>query len=231
MDFSFFGSDLTTAQYELAALSIDPNLREGEADLYRTRWFDYAGMHPAKATYLFAHYYRLQLKRFCEVCIDARTASERATSASNDVFTSKYASSMWSARRVCDSVGCPYDFALEFAQGRAIDRMMRFFPRPNQISGEDFEIDLRDAWNLATTYSLRYSKSKAFKVRNYTGTFVQKRHIESLVRQVQGRAAESHAGLLGRLMSESVLAANLLNDYFCETTILKAVNIADSLSQ
>lgn len=231
MEIKFLGDDLTSVEYECLALSIDPASREGESDLYRSRWFDYADMHPAKATYLFAHFYRLQVLKFVETCIDVRTASERATSAPKDVFTSKHLLSFWNARRVCDSVGCPYDFALNLAQNRAHDRMMRVFPQPNQLCGEDFEMDLRDAWTALIARSLRYSKQAHFNMSNYTGTLLQKRHIQSLLMQVKSRPVESQPGLIGRLLSEGALSEAFLHGEFSTAVIKRAKNNADSLIQ
>lgn len=231
MDFEFFGNNLTPEQYELLALQIEPSARQCESDLYRSRWFDYAEMHPAKATYLFAHYYQLQVNKFIATCIDARTALERSTSAPKDVFTSKHLISFWNARRVCDSIGCPYDFALEFAQHRALDRMMRVFPQPNQLCGEDFEIDLKDLWTSTTGRSLRYSKGSKFQMKYFAGTWTQKRHIQSLLSQIKTRPAESHPGLLGRLISEGTLDESVLEGEFPHFIIAEAKNNAELLSQ
>ena len=231
MEFHFTGDNLTQNQYEVLALGIDPTMRTGESDLYRSRWFDYADMHPSKATYLFAHLYALQVKKFYETCIDARRASEPLASAPIDVFTSKHATSFWNARRVCDAIGCPYDFALDLAQRRAIDRAMRVLPRPNQLCSEDFEIDLKDAWKEVVTRSLRYSSHKRFRMENYTGTWVQRRHVESLLGQVKSRPVESHRGLLGRLISERTLGESVLDGHFSAALIKSAKNRAAEINQ
>lgn len=229
MDISFYGDSFSKEEHELRIMRIDPLHRDGEADLFRTRWFDYALMHPVRATYLYAHHYQEQTRIFCETCIDLESAQDARGFFPKDIFMSRDMTGMWLARRACDALGCPYDWALRFAQHRAINRLHRTMPRPNQLYGEEFIIDLTAAWkeNLAT--SLRYSRSDAFKVAAWKGSWVQRQHLAFVLGQVKRRAPESQVNLMGRLMYEGVVSAGLLKNHFSEEAIGRAQSIAVNL--
>lgn len=58
MQEKYFGSNLKTSEYDRLALKVIPkNLMKEEKLLYDTKWFDYCGMHPTEATFLFASHY------------------------------------------------------------------------------------------------------------------------------------------------------------------------------
>src|SRR6185369_17957189 len=85
----FVGHDLSAKMCELRGMKIDPAHREGEADLMRSRWFDYIRMHPVHATYLYAHHYKEQTRKFCETYVDLRTADDAQAFFPEDIFLSR----------------------------------------------------------------------------------------------------------------------------------------------
>lgn len=227
---AFVGNGLSREEYELLALGIDPTHRAGEADLFKTRWVEYAEMHPARATYLYAHFYKEQTRTFYETCIDIETAQFVRAFSPNDIFKSRDMTAMWLARRACDALGCPYDFALRFAQQRAVNRLYKTFPRPNQLYSEEFVIDLSEAWNESLAMMLRYSRHERFKAVNYCGSWGQRRHTAAVFEQIKKRPAASQVNLLGRLVHEGVLDEKLMENSFPGDVISRAVEVAGNLA-
>lgn len=231
MEIEFLGNGLPRQEYELLALGVDPTHRAGEAGLFKTRWVEYAEMHPARATYLYAHFYKEQTRTFYATCIDIDTAQDARAFVPDDIFKSRDMTAMWLARGACDALGCPYDFALRFAQQRAINRLYRTFPRPNQLYSEEFAIDLTQAWNESLSVMLRYSRHEGFKATNYRGSWGQKRHTAVVFEQIKRRPESSQVNLLGRLVHEGVLDGRLMANAFPDEMISRAFEIAGSLAK
>jgi hypothetical protein len=209
----FFGHDMDKAALEVRALRIDPVHRSGEASLATTRWFDYRQMHPTTATYYFAHLYRLQTQRFYAATIDEDSAQDVRAFTPDDIFFSRYLTAMWNARRMCDEHGLPYDMLLRFAQERFIARMQHQFPRPNQLYGEEVELDILPFWQAQIARQITYAKSARFRMSQYKGEVVQAQHIRFVIEQVRRREGPHHR-LLARLVKEDVLSLHLVASNF-----------------
>lgn len=224
----FFGDDVRGADLEARGLRIDPTHRQGEADLMRSRWFDYHDLHPVTATYLFAHRYKEQTRRFCETYIDTRTADEAVAFVPDDIFYSRDLTSMWLARRSADRLGLPYEFVLEVAQKRFVDKLFHRFPRPNQLYSEEFELDLQDEWKARLARQLVYSQRAFFRMRHWRGLVVQARHVKFVVDQIKGREG-GHVNLLGRMLHEDVLSVGLAGMHFPAELVKAAAVVASRL--
>jgi hypothetical protein len=205
---NYIGQGTPRETLEVYALGIDPTHRDGEADLVQSRWFDYHDLHPAEATYLYAHHYVQQTRAFYEACIDIRTVEDVRAFTPNDIFRSRDLTAMWLARRAADAIGAPYPFVLRFAHDRALDRLYHRFPRPNQLYGEEFELDAADAWRELCARSIQFSRLPFFTIARYGGAPVQDRHIAFLIEQVDRRHGPKHR-LLARLFKEGVLSPHL----------------------
>ena len=228
MDTIFYGCGLDQRECELKAMKIDQAHRENEADLMVSRWFDYSNLSPGMATYYYAHLYKAQTAKFYETYVDIRTVEDARSFTPDDIFMSRDMTSMWLARRACDALGIPYEFALQFAQKRALERLFQHFPRPNQLYGEEFEIDLDAAWKESLSRSLRYSRLPRYQAKNYCKSRMQKLHEAFVIGQIKQRAAPHH-NVLGRLLSEGVLAERAITDHFHEDVIEQAKEIATKL--
>lgn len=206
----FFGSDLTRNELELKGLLIDPGHRSDLPDLMRSRWFEYWALHPVAATYLFASLYREQVREFAECFVDIDTAEAAKAFTPDDIFKSRDMTSMWLARSAADRVGAPYGVMLAFAQKRALDRTFQRFPRPNQLYGEEFELDLADHWKAMKGYSLQYCRGEHFAASRYPGpkeTWPPEvaAHADYLAARVADRPAPRHK-MLGRMFREDRLS-------------------------
>jgi hypothetical protein len=228
MDTTYYGSGMTPREYELRAMKVDALHREDEAGLIQSRWFDYSALHPAQATYLYADLYKQQTLSFAESYIDIRTAADARAFVPDDIFMSRDMTGMWLARRAADALGMPYEFALQFAEQRALNRLFRHFARPNQLYGEEFEIDLTAAWQESLGRSLRYSRSASFLASAFRGSLVQQRHAAFVMAQIKRRALPHH-NLLARMFREDVLSPALVEGHFEETQISAAVAAAARL--
>lgn len=204
----YIGQGIPRGQGELLALGIDPIHRDGEADLVQSRWFDYHDLHPTEATYLFAHHYVQQTRAFYEHTVDERTSEEVRGFLPNDIFKSRDLTSMWLARRAADAAGVPYPFVLRFAHARALDRHYRSFPRPNQLYGEEFELDMIDAWKEQLARQLTFSSLPHFQAAAYGGEAIQDKHVAFVISQVNARHGPK-GGLLARCFKEGILAPTL----------------------
>ena len=224
MKTEYFGSTLSPKENEIRSLRIDPFHRECEASLIASRWFDYSQLHPTQATYLYAHIYKRQTRVFCETYVDARTVDESRAFANSDVFQSTDKAGMWLARGAADSLGIKYDFVMWFAQERAINRTYKSFPRPNQLYGEEFEMDLEIAWKESLARSMCYSREERYLAKNYKGSVWQKRHVRFVIDQIKARPAP-HVNLLARMISQGILNTDMLeNDFSFE--VIEAVQAA-----
>lgn len=228
MDKLFYGSSFDLRAIELRSLRIDPEHRKGEADLVKSRWFDYCNMHPGMATYYYAHLYRKYTTSFHDSYVDIRTSEEANPFTPDDIFMSRDITSMWLARRVCDALGMPYEFALQFASDRALNHLFRRFPRPNQLYSEEFMIDLTEAWKENTGRSLRYSRLPRFGNKNYKGVGRQDEHRQYVIDQIKQRPAP-HQNILARMFNEDVLDERAVEDHFSQDVIRKASEVALTL--
>lgn len=228
METSYYGSTTTARDCELRAMKIDLTHREDEAGLICRRWFDYASLHPTQATYLYAELYKQQTFFFAESYIDIRTAAEARAFVPDDIFMSRDMTSMWLARRAADALGMPYEFALEFATQRALNRLYQHFPRPNQLYGEEFEIDLSAAWQESLGRSMRYSRDVRYQASSYRDTPMQRRHVTFVIQQIKARALPHH-NLLARMFREDVLSPALAEGHFDEAQVAAAQAAASRL--
>ena len=226
---TYFGQGQTPRHYELRAMKIDAQHREDEAGRMQTRWFDYSAMHPAEATYLYAELYKQQTRFFAECYTDIHSADSARAFTPEDIFMSRDATAMWLARSAADALGVPYEFALQFSMQRSLNRLFQHLARPNQLYGEEFEIDLAAAWAESIGHSIRYSRDERFNVAAYRGTFFQKKHVAFVIKQIQGRAAP-RSGLLGRMFNEGILNQALATDHFQEEEINRALAVATTLA-
>lgn len=227
----FFGQGKQAKEYEALVLSsLDPEDTEGEAELMQTRWFDVAMLHPAEATYLFAHTYKKQVKHFAENYIDIHRAEHSRSFTPDDIFKSRDLLPMWRARRCADKLGIPYDFVLRYAQERAFNSTMKFFPRPNQLYSEEFELDLKNIWLESMMRSMRYSKLMAYRNKFYIGSAVQNRHHAFIADQIDNRQPSSRPGLIGRLLHEEYLTPNFIQARWGDAALDSATQTARKLA-
>lgn len=214
------GSDKSQAEYDAIGLQIAEEHREEEAALFTTKWIDYRAWHPVRATYFFAECYRLQTTRWMERNRDLESADDARAFTPADIFASTDMTGMWLARQAADRHGMTYPFVMQQASQRFLDRLYHRFPRPNQMYGEEFELDTRDAWLEQLSRSLQYSRDAQ--------TIQDPEHEKYVVEQIKARPA-GHSNLLGRMFKEGVLNPKRMVKHFGPDLTIKAVRVAVSL--
>ena len=205
----YIGSNLQRNEMEAIALTIDPVHRADTPELMASRWFDYRHMHPVQATYLFAELYKVQTRIFAESFVDIETADDARAFTPDDIFKSRDLTSMWLARGVADRIGCPYTTMLAFVQQRALERTFQRYPRPNQMYGDDVELDLAELWKSRLRTSLQYSKEERFAASRHPDPAAwpadMRAHVQFIVDQIRARPAP-HDKLIGRMYREDRLS-------------------------
>lgn len=187
---TFFGEKLTRDDLELRALTrIHPTARQHEAELYTTKWFDYRLMHPAQATYLFAHCYEQAVRDIYAKTKDLEESLQLDVwKGQPDIFhRATDTLSVWRARQFCDRIGVRYDFALRFAMNRAADRGWLMFPRPNQLYEETLIRDVKDAWERHLEAIFETAKHPHYDLANYVGADCQDAYIAWLIARCNTR--------------------------------------------
>lgn len=217
----YYGIDCPPKLLEVKGLRIDPTHREGEATLMKKRWFDYRSLHPTAATYLYAEIYRQQTLAHYESCVDIRTLENARAFIPDDIYMSRDLTSMWLARRCADSHGLPYPFVVQFAQRRFFGRTQHNFPRPNQLYGEEFEMDLLDEWNSLLARQITYSTAPQYRMSAWKGDLAQAQHVRFVIDQIKKRPAPRYR-ILARMLREDVLSLPLIASNFSQQEAAQA---------
>lgn len=223
MSFEYIGMGIEPTAADILSLRVAPEHKENELAAMQARWWDYRVLHPTESTYLFAHHYREACVEWHRRYIDEASAREEAKFFTpEDIFFSRDLTSMWNARKAADLVGVPYPFVMEFASDRALTRGFSRMLRPNQFYGEEFELDLADAWALENERSLRTAVHPRFKASNFTGRPLQIEYRAWLISKVQQRVAPRYR-LIARLLHTDDLKLDWLADHFTHAELEQAL--------
>lgn len=219
---TYYGSDKSRDEYVTLALTkIPEHLRENEAELRTTRWFDYRFMTPAQATYLFAAEYRKAYIDAFARTRDIRKAEEIRPFSPDDIFDSKELNAMWQARQAADAIGCKYDFFLRFAFLRFEHRGWRFFPRANHLSAEELVLDIRDAWGTTCRASLQTAALDTFQAAAFDQLPEQSEYYTWLCSQVRQRE-HPHLALSGLVYTNGVMPEQVASEHFTQEIMKRA---------
>lgn len=217
----YFGSDLGSDAYELLACTrIAAPYRELESDVLCKKWFDYMSIHPAQATYLFAHQYQEAARRFFASTRDIRGAQEIKAFQPDDIFQSRELTAMWRARQSFDMIGCRYEWGLNFAFSRAVNRGWHYFPRPNQLYAQDLLLDLKVAWLQNCKDLFQTVQNERFRLENYNGHPDQLAFLKWAAEQVKKRRQPQV--LLGRLFKERMMSERVAIAIFGHDLVTQA---------
>lgn len=205
----------------LELANIPKELREEEAALMQSRWFDQRDLLPAQATYYFTNRYDVIYREHFAMMRDRDGAKEAMTRVVDDVFKGSDLIPMWKARQEADRIGCRYDFYLYFVFRRIWDRGHRMLPRPNQLYGDELILDIKDAWEAVKQVSLQLASSPRFKPDAFIGHPDQVAYHSYLVEQIKQR--EQQAKLIARLVfREGILPIEIASEHFDSETLRRA---------
>lgn len=211
------GLDLTTDEYDQIALSlIKADLWANESKLVQKKWWDYRGLHPVEATYLFAYAYIKQFALRNRHRVDISRAPFIKPLKGKDPLLDnpKQLTGLIKARQFADEFGMPYDFHIRHALKFADERDWTYLPRPSQLYGAKKSADdttmrfeVVKAWEEEKARSIQYSRAPYFRVDNFKGTDLQLEHQKHLVREL--RARPHNRSLIG---AEMVFGTRVLDN-------------------
>ena len=145
-----FGLNLSVAEHEqLMDEFIDQKWHKEEQELFKTKWFDYRKMHPVRATYVFAAYYKLAYNKMMQRRKDVNNGSVGVRGKLGDVFTETDKATrqgFWKARQNADRHGIPYGFYVRAAMRWADRRNQKYLLRPMHLYGEEITEYLIELW-------------------------------------------------------------------------------------
>ena len=223
---TYFGSGKPRNEYlQLALTKIPQGLRDEEAELRTTRWFDYRTMTPTEATYLFAAEYRHAYIEAFKRTRDIERAETVNPFTPEDIFDSRELTVMWQARQAADSIGCKYDFFLRFAFLRFEHRGWRFFPRANHLSSEELVLDARDAWKTVCRASLQVAVSPMYKSGAFDQLPEQNEYYTWLCDQVKQRE-HPYMALSQLVYTDHGLPEFFASQHFNEATMKRSKTFA-----
>jgi hypothetical protein len=198
----FFGHDLHFLHAETLMMQhIPDSVIKREAELMRTKWFDYRRMHPTKATYYFAHCFHKAYQEFMVTTYDRRGRYMKAFK-QLDVMHAYEKLSVWRLRQLCDSLGMRYDFFLPRAfrwyshDGWFLKRVDKKIaaPRPSHINANaDLITDVMMQWEEECATRIQFAKDPRYKTRNFFGHADQVAWENWLIEQIKQRRHPQYA--------------------------------------
>lgn len=214
-------TDLEKQQAVAHELALIPQeLRDEEAGLMQSRWFDYRNMLPAQATEAFAKAYDTVYRDYYAMVRDYRRVEE-ITPICTEIFKSAELIAIWKARQAADKIGCKYEFFLREAFKRAWERGNRYLPRPNQLYGDELVSDIAQEWKSVTGQVTPLAERSFFKNSSYVGHPDQDAYHAYLIEQVKNR--EHRHLLLSRLVfRERVLPLEVAGEHFGADVLSRA---------
>jgi hypothetical protein len=139
MNDGYFGQELSDQQLDLLTLELVPaELVPGENALYSKKWWGYRHMHPMRATYLFADWYKKAYKETASKRMSSEEAARLRIFPSQDPMKSNpsIVRGLWLGRRMADELGITYRFYCR----RAVDISERldwsYLCRPEDLTNK-----------------------------------------------------------------------------------------------
>ncbi len=221
---TYFGSNLSRGACEALALQrIPQDLRDREADLVETKWFEERRHHHVLSTYHYAHTYVMGGRAFCRQNNDSERADTLPVLTAPDIFTTRELNALVSARQAFDVIGCRYEWAFSWLVHRFTDRGWMSFPRPNQLYGEEILMDLRDAWKEECAIALQVPKDAYFRLASGAPlTQVQQEYVSWVLDQARNRSLDPWRPC-SRLLKEGVLTPELVEAAFGGEVLRRAL--------
>lgn len=209
---------LTTLQADELAMRLAREHRARELEAMQVRWWDYRLMHPTTSTYVFAKAYVEATETWWRRHIDDRTPEKARAFECQDIFNSRDLTAVWLARQSADLMGLPYDFVMEFALARSLKREFRHLMRPNQFYGEEFETDIKAAWDEECLRGLRTSSLQFYKATYYRLHKMQDEYRAWIIDQVK-RRPPPHYRLLARLFISGDVDEDMVRLHFSDVEV------------
>jgi hypothetical protein len=211
----FVGKEKDTAECDGLMFTLPKEIRQDEICLFKSKWFDYRGLHPVKATYYFAHCFVVAYKRAYATTRDLEASKTIKPFRVDDVFNSSDINAVWRARQACDSAGVSYEFYVKHALEVCYKGGWRYLPRPNQIYSSAMIDEVTDAWEIYCKDILQIVKDQS--------QYGTKELSDWYIRQLKFRASPAYSA--SKLIKTGILTALEIADGLSEAVATKAVRL------
>ena len=229
----FFGYDLDFLNAETLMMQhIPDSLIKKEAELMRTKWFDYRRMHPTKATYYFTHCFHKAYQQFMVTTYD-RSGRYMKAFKQMDIMHAYEKQAVWKLRQLADSLGMRYDFFLLrafawYSDGWFLKQIGKKVtaPRPAHIGANaDLLTDVMMQWEEECAARIQFAQDPRYKTRNFFGHADQLAYEDWLIEQIKQRRHPQYA-LHAALYIEDALRIEKALEVFGERVVSAAVDEA-----
>lgn len=222
-------SDLTAEEYDTLFIQSgwNPKLLTNEANLMKTKWFDYRHMHFVEATYLFSMYYSRAYSDMMVKIFNHDSGRFMKGFKGGDFLelSSREKIGFWKARVVADSLGIPYGFYCKAAVRWCVEeRIWKRVPRPNQLFSKDLVEAVNEAWVERCNTSLQIPIDERFELRMGTNTRLQGEFQEWLCGQIMNRRYPEialHSYMVNRPMISVAKATEFMGKELVDEVISK----------
>lgn len=223
---SFFGAHKTPLMLDRVMFSRIPHERiEHERMLFDHKWFDYRFMHPALATYYFAHVYKAVYKRIWERHIDRKSAQFAKGIKVEDIFEAdgNTLSAIWRCRQVADAMGIPYNLYIELAMTKALSWQRKFLPRPAQLYSDQIIDAVHAGWEDRTKGRFYVTVDPRYRLDQWAATPAQIAHESWICTQIARRTPGTRSHLLHKhLWVDPIIREDFAIERFGEEEVRRA---------
>jgi len=177
---------------EIIADKIGKERLRHEANLFRSKWFDYRFLHPAQATQQFAiQYCRVFKQHFAATFGKNEAALKEGLSAWVVAeMSSRELSSLWRARQYADAAGAKYEFYIKHAMEHLSAQGWKRVPRPNQLISKHLAVLIRRKWMEHTRSILTHATVEQYRIEHFRGGLAQVAHHEWLIKEIVRRGPD-----------------------------------------
>ena len=223
----FYGHDLSFLHAETLAIQhIPANLLKKEAELMRTKWFDYRRMHPTKATFYLASCYAKAYGTAISIMKDSQMGLYHKGFKGMSFLDTKEKLAFWRLRQGIDKLGIRYDFYLRKAMDWCIANGWRQPPRPSQLTtNPDMVSDIMLAWEEECGSRIQFCKDRRYKVCNFFGHSDQLAYERYVLNAIKQRAQPRYA-LNSALYLEDAVRIEAALQEFGERVVEEAVSLS-----
>ena len=187
-----------------------------EAGLFKTKWYDYRGIHYLAATAWYAECFKREYGKAVVRWIDHQ-AGTRTGLAAHSLFdlSSMDITALVKGRQAADEMGIPYEVYLRAALDRGLLNGNARMPRPSQLYSQEMREAAASHWLEETHDRLYLPRDPFYSAVNYRGHPDQDDYYAWLGSKLRQRAAPQFA-LCRMVFSEQILPAVIAERDFPE---------------
>lgn len=197
--------DKNSSWYHLETLASNHKYYKycGEANLYKTKWYDYRLLHPVESNIVFFEEYKWCYKHYYSKYVDYQESIVKRGVKETNLYENKPAivSAVIKSRIEADKIGIPYGLYCSFAIRILVENhMWQNIPLVSQISMNYLVEEIKAEWDDYLRCDFLYPIDDYFLAKNFCGDIVQKDFQDEL--QIVG---SKNANLCNQFKSKGFL--------------------------